>query len=261
MTNRQDIDEQVEATIRRLAAHPVAEDVATRHVALAAREAAGSARSVAAPVSTPLRPRRRTVLSTLLSSLAVKVLAGTVALASVGAGIAIAADGAAPGDALYGIDRAMERVGVLDGGPAERLAEAEGLVEADLPAAVETAGEAAAAAGAGDAAEALDQAAARVALGGEDEQVLETREYVAALLRLIASQLEGDGVDGEAVAEAARMIRPDVTLPEQVPQDEVPPVSVPPGELPPVTPVPTIPDSLPGDVTGAPPADVPADLP
>jgi hypothetical protein len=152
-------------------------------------------------------------------------------------------------------------VGILDGGAAERLAEAEALVEVDLPAAVETAGEAAEAAGAGDAVEALNQAAARVALGGEGEQVLETREYVAALLALIASQLEGDGVDGQAVADAARMIRPDVTLPEQVPQDEVPPVSVPAGELPPVTPVPTIPDTLPGDVTDAPPAGVPAELP
>jgi RNA polymerase sigma factor (sigma-70 family) len=66
MTNRQTIDEQVEATIRRLGAHPVAEEVATRHVALAAREAAGSARSIPTPVSTPLRPRRRIVLNTLL---------------------------------------------------------------------------------------------------------------------------------------------------------------------------------------------------
>jgi hypothetical protein len=260
MKNRQTIDEQVEATIRRLGAHPVAEEVATRHVALAAEQAAGSAPSIPTPVSTPLRPRRRIVLNTLLSSLLVKVLAGTVALASVGTGLAVVADGTSPGDALYGLDRAMERVGVLDGGAAERLAEAEGLVGVDLPAAMETAGEAAEAAGAGDAVEALNQAAARVALGGEDEQVLETREYVAALLRLIASQLEGDGVDAEAVAEAARMIRPDVTLPEQVPQDEVPPVSVPPGELPPVTPVPTIPDTAPGDVTGALPVDVPAEL-
>jgi len=51
-------------------------------------------------------------------------------LASFGiAGTAAAADGAAPGDLLYGIDRALEKVGIGNGGSHERLQEAEVLVE------------------------------------------------------------------------------------------------------------------------------------
>lgn len=58
-------------------------------------------------------------------------IAGGLALAGAGlVGGAAAADHAAPGDALYGLDRALEVVGVNDGGAAERIAEAISLDEA-----------------------------------------------------------------------------------------------------------------------------------
>jgi len=47
-----------------------------------------------------------------------------VLLMSGSAGMALAADGAAPGDALYGLDRAFERVGIGSGSTDERLDEA-----------------------------------------------------------------------------------------------------------------------------------------
>ena len=40
-------------------------------------------------------------------------------------GVAVAADRAAPGQALYGLDRAMEAMGIGDGGPPERIIEAQ----------------------------------------------------------------------------------------------------------------------------------------
>ena len=47
-----------------------------------------------------------------------------IALMSATAGIAFAANGAVPGDALYGLDRALERVGIGSGSTEERLDEA-----------------------------------------------------------------------------------------------------------------------------------------
>jgi hypothetical protein len=51
-------------------------------------------------------------------------VAFAVILMSGTAGIAMAADGAVPGDALYGLDRALERVGIGSGSAEERLDEA-----------------------------------------------------------------------------------------------------------------------------------------
>jgi hypothetical protein len=51
-------------------------------------------------------------------------IGATATIAVVAVGGSAAANGAAPGDALYGIDRALERVGLLDGGVGERLTEA-----------------------------------------------------------------------------------------------------------------------------------------
>jgi hypothetical protein len=44
-------------------------------------------------------------------------------------GVAVASDSSVPGDALYGLDRAMERIGIGDGGDAERIDEATVLTE------------------------------------------------------------------------------------------------------------------------------------
>lgn len=256
MLNRQPSDEQAEAMIRgedpgdpaltetgdalrslrALGDHAVADDVAERHIAMIARAASLSSRP--APVAEPKRTRRRIVLSTVLSSLLAKILAATVAVAAVGTGVGVTADAAAPGEALYALDRAMESVSLADGGAAERVEEARALLDLDLPAAVETAAEAAE----NDedeetpsgAAEALRAAAARISTADGEQSAL-TREQVSALLEQIASQLEsGEGVDGESIAETARAIRPEVELPDEADHGDVPPVSVP-EDVPPVT--------------------------
>ncbi len=56
-------------------------------------------------------------------------VAATVALLiGGGAGAAIAANSASPGDVLYGVDQALEAVGIRDGGAQERLEEVQQLV-------------------------------------------------------------------------------------------------------------------------------------
>jgi hypothetical protein len=66
-----------------------------------------------------------TILSTKLAAIIVSVVVASGTLT----GVAVAANNAAPGDVLYGLDCAMERVGVGDGGVQERLQEATKLVE------------------------------------------------------------------------------------------------------------------------------------
>ena len=51
------------------------------------------------------------------------VLASSLAVVLAFSGVAMAADGASPGDLLYGVDRALESVGIGAGGIDERLAE------------------------------------------------------------------------------------------------------------------------------------------
>jgi hypothetical protein len=63
-----------------------------------------------------LRPRLATTLSLTLA------LGGMT-------GVAIASDDAAPGDRLYGLDRALEVIGIGDGAAAERIAEAQALFD------------------------------------------------------------------------------------------------------------------------------------
>lgn len=55
-------------------------------------------------------------------------VAATVGLFFAMSGLAFAADHAAPGDLLYPVDRAFEKIGILDGGIDERLAEFEALL-------------------------------------------------------------------------------------------------------------------------------------
>ena len=59
----------------------------------------------------------------------VMALAASVAVLFALSGVAIAADGAVPGDLLYGVDRAMERIGIGDGGVDERIVEFDALIE------------------------------------------------------------------------------------------------------------------------------------
>lgn len=56
-------------------------------------------------------------------------IAASAALLVAMSGVAMAADRAAPGDALYGIDRTLEAIGIGDGGVDERLDEFDVLLE------------------------------------------------------------------------------------------------------------------------------------
>lgn len=56
-------------------------------------------------------------------------VAASAALLFALSGVAMAADAAAPGDPLYGVDRALERVGIGDGGMGERIEEFEALLD------------------------------------------------------------------------------------------------------------------------------------
>ncbi len=61
--------------------------------------------------------------------------AAMFAVVAMTSGLAFAANGAKPGDMLYGLDRAFESVGIGNGGADERLGEAQGLVAGgDAPA-------------------------------------------------------------------------------------------------------------------------------
>ncbi len=67
----------------------------------------------------------------LIGRLRTRAAAVTAALVLMfgGGGAAFAANGAAPGDLLYGLDRALEAVGIGNGASAERLEEVKTLVE------------------------------------------------------------------------------------------------------------------------------------
>jgi hypothetical protein len=177
-------------------------------------------------------------------------------------GLAWAANGSAPGEALYGLDRALEHVGIGNGGAPERLAEIRALFEAgDIPGGLSHAGEVVGAQeespadeGA-NAAEALQAAAARVVEVGSEASA-EVRQQVAALLTYLSENV--GQVDGQQVAELARQIAG--TGEGTGPPDGVPPVEPgPPVSVPPVDP-PGPPVSVPPVDTG-PPSGVPPDHP
>lgn len=166
-------------------------------------------------------------------------------------GVAVAADGAAPGEGLYGVDLALEAVGIGDGHAGERIAEAaklaadgntaEALAHA-AEAVVEVEGDDADEAS--NAADALLAAADEVQLGNDNLQSQEVRDAVAEMLRWMAEQFathEGlTGRDfGQGVADMARGIAgPPDSLPDageasdagdDADNDGGPPEGVPPG--------------------------------
>jgi uncharacterized membrane protein YgcG len=96
-------------------------------VATVARKAAMIARSAppAGATSDAHSPRR---LAGWKLRRQFAVAATAVLLFSATSGVAVAANRAAPGDALYGIDRALEKIGIGAGGAQERLVEAKALL-------------------------------------------------------------------------------------------------------------------------------------
>lgn len=115
-------------------------------------------------------------------------------------GVAVASNAAAPGDLLYGIDQALERIGINDGGITERLEEAATLAENGQPA------------------EALDHAAAAVSSQSPSaadalERAVQSLEDSAGITAEVAALLDWmsaadvSGVDfGQGVAERARQL-------------------------------------------------------
>jgi len=137
-------------------------------------------------------------------------LGSVVVLLAAFAGVAYAADGAIPGDTLYGFDCALEKAGLGDGGLQERLREAEQLcVSGDMEAGLNHAAMAVAnqagldQGGQGNGALNAAANAVQASNQGESEQV---RARVAEMLQWMA-QTENQGEDfGQGVAERAREI-------------------------------------------------------
>jgi hypothetical protein len=192
------------------------EAVITRHLAMLSDEAAMI--PVVDPVGRgstgPLVGRRRVAFGTLMSGFVLNALIGTAAFAAVGTGAAVAADSASPGDVLYGLDRAFEKVGINDGRAAERIEEAMALVDRGQHSrAMETLEEAiddlADDTANASALKALENASDRVAKvrttdssGYQDTQGF--RDQVAGLVGLIATEVEHGTVDGVLISETAR---------------------------------------------------------
>ena len=163
------------------------------------------------------------VMARWRTRLATAAAAGVASVAALG-GLAYAADGAAPGAVLYGIDRAFEAIGIGNGGEHERLEEAVALAEHGDPAlGLE---HAAGVTGDPEAHAALIQAAERLMVREQNQvgEQTQARLQVAELLQYMA-QNAGD-VDGPTVAGLARSIGGDpVGPPDDVPSgppDEVP---------------------------------------
>jgi hypothetical protein len=196
-------------------------------------------------------------------------------------GVAVAADRAAPGQALYGLDRAMEAVGIGDGGPPERIIEAQLLFQrGEVPEAIAQAAQAVednAEAGEGGeqslspeaarAAAALRSAAERVSVDDDATRVPGVDDSVAGVLGEIAAMLENEDLDpsqfGARISELARNLgrgaegqgdpgRPGgPTGPADEGDRSGPPTGTPSG------PPEDTPGGPPGGVTPGPPDDVP----
>ncbi len=171
------------------------------------------------------------LLSRLRARAATAVAASVVAVGGL-TGVAYASNGAVPGDVLYGLDRALESVGIGNGGAAERIAEAIDLVSGGNPgqglehAATLVPDDAGAEAAVFEAAAGLGPA-----------EPAAVQEDVLALLAYLRDNV-GD-IDGQTVADFARAIGG---------QPEEPPVGGPPEDVPAGPP-----DSTPGG--GTPPDD------
>ena len=166
----------------------------------------------------PARSRLRALKYKLATGMAaVLMLSGMT-------GVAVASDGAAPGDALYGLDRALEAVGINNGGAAERITEAQSLFDDGLIAeAIEHAVEALDDdETATEAADALMAAAERVRMNAENGNAEDTLKTVAGMLEAMAGADRGPGF-GQDVSWWAQRINangpenggPPVDLPQQ----------------------------------------------
>lgn len=174
-----------------------------------ATRAAAHARGTAPGDVTAAAPRRAWASLATWRRRAVTVASAATLLLGGGMGTAVAADGAAPGDLLYGVDRALEAVGIGNGGAAERLQEVSRLVDkGEVAHGLEHAAELLASSARptqreAGASEALRSAANRVKAtqSGESET---TRAAVAELLTYLSENI--GHVDGQHVADLTRSI-------------------------------------------------------
>ena len=183
------------------------------------------------------RGSRRSWIGRLRTRTAAATASLVLAFGGLG-GAAYAANGAVPGDLLYGVDRALEAVGIGNGASAERLEEVKTLVEQ------------------GHADHGLEHAANVVADPGAQAALFEAAERISGLDQAAAqegvaplltylSETVGP-VDGPTVAELARAIGGNDTPgpPEGVTQGG-PPESVTPGGPPEDVPRGGPPDNVP----------------
>ena len=199
-----------------------------------AAEAAEIARDSAPErVGSSLQPRssHRSSMGSLRRRLAT-LAAALLAFAAM-TGIAFAADGAAPGDTLYGIDRALEQIGINDGATSERIDEAKALaargqvpdafrhladsVESEDGNSVEMR----------EAADALKAAAENVRNGSADSESQDVRDSVAKMLEKMADMSGDPEFDrttfGREVAAMARLIGRENGAGNGPPEDAGPP--------------------------------------
>lgn len=163
----------------------------------------GAARAGAVGAAGGLGARRRRLVMRLAgATAAVMVVLGGFS------GFAYAADGAVPGDTLYGVDLALEKVGIGAGGLQERLTEASQLVERgqaqeglDLAsdAVAQSAGEDAALRSAADALRAATQSA----IESQSLNTIEELGATAERLRQMASEEKTSEELGQAVEDLA----------------------------------------------------------
>ena len=184
-----------------------------------------------------IRPVPRTGFFGRLRTRAAAAIAATVVSVGGLGGVAYASNGSGPGDLLYGLDRALEAVGIGNGGAAERISEAMVLTEHGSPA---HGLEHAATVVPEQAGPVLD-AAAVVGPSANGE----VNDQVLALLTYISENL--GNIDGQTVADLAHAIG---GKPEDTPGE-------PPSGLP-VGPPDDTPVGPPGQTPVGPPDGVPA---
>lgn len=235
---------------------------------LQAAEIVRAGRHDSPAASAPTVPRHRGRLSRQLAG-----ALGAALLLTGMTGVAVA-DDAVPGDALYGLDRAMESIGIGAAGLSERIAEAQALSQrGEITAAITHAAEAVEVTVQSDgddqqslssesakAVEALRGAAERVEIEQVDIQDPAVQAAVAGILGEIATMFDAEGLQpselGRRISELARGIgRPGDTgfenaqTPAPAPADET------------SRPQPNAPAGPPDDIPGGPPAGTPAGPP